>query len=327
MSDDNRHWSRLIPGIIRRDFLRKMIALFFALLVYAIILYKIGKTVNIQGVPVEVVIPAELVNMDSTVPKVTVALRGSERRLNRLGAGDIKIKAKVDENKFLPDLPYSLKINQEDVKTPLSIHVVAITPPELLLVLERKISRQVSIKPRFGSLQNLPSDYGIGKVKLNPATAMVTGPKSVVEKIQMISTDPIPLDGSTMESFEYQVKLADHYPGVKITPDTVTSEVEIVKELLSRTFKAVPLRVLRGGNDQGKLRYDLVSTPHADITINGPKGQVMKLTDDRIKPYVDISSFDKPGSYMVDIRCWVDYPGVGVQNIYPRQAQVKLTDK
>jgi len=325
MEDEKKSWLRWIPGFIRNDFPRKLIALFFALLVYAIVYNKIGTSVNIQGVPVDVTVPAELVNMDSTTPKITVTLRGSERWLNRIVAGDIKIKARVEESKFIPDLPYSLKINPEDIKLPVGVRLATYSPQEVLLVLESKIARPINIKAKFNSVQNLPSDYVVGKVKLNPATAMVTGPKSVVEKIQSISTEPIPLDGSTVESFEYQVKLADHYPGVKITPDTVTAEVEIIKEYLARTFKSIPLRVLRDGDQ--KLRCDFVSTPHADIAVSGPKGQIAKLTDDRIRPYIDISSLDKPGSYMVDIRCWIDFPGVTVQGISPRQVQINLTNK
>jgi len=325
MDEENKSWLRFVPGFIRNDFPRKLIALFFALLVYAIVVNKIGTTVNIQGVPVDVTVPAELVNMDSTTPKLTVTLRGSERWLSRIVAGDIKIKTKVEENKFIPDLPYSLKINPEDIKLPIGVRLVNYSPQEVLLVLEPKIARPIPIKAKFNSVQNLPSDYVVGKVKLNPNSAMVTGPKSVVEKIQMISTEPIPLDGSTVESFEFQVKLADHYPGVKITPDTVTAEVEIIKEYLSRTFKSIPIRVLREGDQ--KLRCDFVATPHTDITVSGPKGQISKLTDDRIRPYVDISTLDKPGSYMVDIRCWIDFPGVTVQGMSPRQAQINLTDK
>lgn len=313
----------LIPGFIRHDFPRKLIALFFAVLVYYIVSYKIGKSVKVQGVPVNIAVPAELVNMDSTVPKVTVTLRGSERRLSRISPADIKIKVKVDESKFMPELPYNLRINPEDVKTPLGTRVVSIVPSEMLLLLENKISKPVEIKAKFNSVRNLPKDYAVGKVKLNPSSAMVTGPKSIVEKIQVISTSPIPLDKTTVDNFDYRVKLTGNYNDVKITPEAVTAEVEIVKEYLSRTFKTIPIRILRSTGNS-RLKAEFVSTPHADVVVSGVKGQIMQLKPKLIKPYVDISGLDKPGNYSVGVHCWVDFQDVSIKSIYPKQVQVKL---
>ncbi|MDD3119391.1 MAG: hypothetical protein PHQ27_09445, partial [Victivallales bacterium] len=78
MAEETDHkWLNWVPGIIRHDFLRKLIALIFALMMFYIISYKVGRTVNLNSVPVHVVLPAELINMDSSPPKVTVTLRGN----------------------------------------------------------------------------------------------------------------------------------------------------------------------------------------------------------------------------------------------------------
>ncbi|MDD3118626.1 MAG: CdaR family protein, partial [Victivallales bacterium] len=268
----------------------------------------------------------ELINMDSSPQKVTVTLRGNERWLSRTLPGDIKIRADVDASRFIPGQQYNLRIMPEDIKTPLGLRVTAVNPENLCLILEQRISKPVAIKAKFNSRANLSHDYAVGNVNINPATAMVTGAKSVVEKIEAISTEPIPLDANTMESFEYQIKLADNYLGITVTPDTVTAEVEIVREYLTRTFETLPIRIMTGV-ENAKMMVEFNSTPHVNVTISGLRGNINNLRPEMVRPYIDISGLDKPGSYSVDVGCWTDAKNTRVVSIYPRQVQVRLTEK
>ena len=112
----------LIPGIIRRDFVRKMIALFFALLVFFTVSYKTGQMARVQGVTVNLILPAGIVCMDETLPKVSLKVKGaSERRLNLLTPRDFSIDLKVEERKFIMGEPYPLRIDPQDVKSPVGI--------------------------------------------------------------------------------------------------------------------------------------------------------------------------------------------------------------
>ncbi len=314
-----------MPGIIRHDFLRKVIALLFALMMFYTISYKVGKTVTLHGVPVNVIMPAELINMNSSPPLVDVTLRGNERWLSRITQGDIKVRAEVDASRFIAGQPYNLKIQPEDIKTPLGVKVVSVSPLESYMILEPRISKPVTIKPKFDSTSNLPHDYVVGNVKINPANAVVTGPKSVVEKIEAISTEPIPLDATTTESFEYQIKLAN-YLGATLTPDTVTAEVEIIKEYISKTLETLPIRIMTG-LESAKFTFEFNSTPHVNVTLSGPRGVITNLRPEQIRPYIDVSGLDKPGSYTVDVGCWIDAKDAEVVAIYPKQVQVQLTRK
>ena len=323
--DNNNKWLNWVPGIIRHDFIRKIIALIFALMMFYIISYKVGKTLTLNGVPVNVVIPAELINMDSSPPKVTITLRGNERWLSRISAADIKVRAEVDAGRFIPGQPYNLKIQPEDIKTPLGIKVASVNPAEVYVILEKRITKPVTIKPRFNTVSNLPHDYAVGNVRINPDSAVVTGARSVVEKIESIPTEPIPLD-KIKESFECQIKLADNYLGVTVTPATVMAEVEIVKEYLSKTFETLPIRVMTG-QETARFSVDFNSTPNVNVTISGLRGNISNLRPEQVRPYIDISGLDKAGSYMVDVGCWTDSKDATVMAIYPKQVQVQLTRK
>ena len=91
-------------------------------------------------------------------------------------------------------------------------------------------------------------------------------------------------------------------------------------------MQSLPIRILEAsGND--KLRFELLTSPHADITLSGVKDKIAKLKPELIKPYIDLSGLDKPGNYMADVRCWVDFPAIEILNVYPRQVQVKITTR
>ena len=48
------------------------------------------------------------------------------------------------------------------------------------------------------------------------------------------------------------------------------------------------------------------------------------MRKDDLKPYVDISRFDKPGLYNVSVKCWSDRDGVNIRSIYPESISVKI---
>ncbi|MBN2641799.1 MAG: hypothetical protein JXR78_09110 [Victivallales bacterium] len=312
-----------VPGIIRNDFVRKFISLFFACLVYFTVSFKVGDVLNVQNVPVSVVVPPGLVDRDTEVKRVRVTLRGSKRALSSITASDVRIRLDVQQERFTPSMPYNIKINVGDIRTPVGTRAVSVTPEYLTLNIEEQDTREIPVQARFDSMKKLPVDLKVGKVKLSPPMVAITGPKSMLENIESVPTVPIPLDGSTIESFEYNVKLAS-LPGARTVPGEVKAEVEIVREFINRTFKSVPIRMMGSTNIQG-LKVELLTSPHAEVILSGARSELLAFKPDNIRPYVDISGFDKPGTYMVDLNCWVDDQSMKIVNVYPAQVQIKIT--
>ena len=54
------------------------------------------------------------------------------------------------------------------------------------------------------------------------------------------------------------------------------------------------------------------------------KNLIETMRKDDLKPYVDISRFDKPGLYNVSVKCWSDRDGVNIRSIYPESISVKI---
>jgi hypothetical protein len=73
------------------------------------------------------------------------------------------------------------------------------------------------------------------------------------------------------------------------------------------------------------LLPELVSIGQVDISVTGMKSKVELLKPEQLKPFVDVSAFEEPGVYNVDIGCWLSVQGVEIKNIYPPKVQVKIT--
>lgn len=318
------HW---IPGILRNDLLRKMIALFFALLLYFMVTVRICIEEKVNNVPVNIDFPANLVNLDKIVPKVTVTVKGSKKQLSEVNASSLKIKTEVLEIHYTPGALYMLRLTPENVKTPFGVSVVDIDPKDIPLNLDVKSVKKVPVIAQFDSEKKLLKDYAVGKVKFNPGDVWVTGPESIIKDINSVPSAPIPLDKEVIDSFEYNVALAPS-ASTSISPAKAVAQVEIVKQYISRTLKSIPVRLLQSPDENSAFQAELLSTPNVDVTINGTQGEVALLKPSSIKPYIDISSLEEAGTFTTEVNCWVEgQTDMTVKNIYPQKVQVKLTKR
>ncbi len=314
----------LIPGIIKNDFPRKFIALSFSLLVYFTVQAKIGVESVVDNVNVRVKMPASLIMLDDRTPKVSVRIKGNERKIKQVSPSNLEIEVAVDETRFIPGEPYTLAILPSNVKTDIDgVSIVDVKPSQLTLDIDRTKTRTVQVRPKFTPGAKLPDGYTTGKITMNPPECRLTGPVSIVDRIEYLTTDPIPVDNTTSESFEYKCTIALNHKAIKISPSEVIAQVEIIKEFENRLYRAVPIRLLMPPEEKN-LTAELITSPHTDITITGLKTTVEIMKKDELKAYIDVSQFEQPGVYSVDISYWVDRQGVSVQNIFPPSVQVKM---
>ncbi|MDD3886756.1 MAG: hypothetical protein PHI35_07785, partial [Victivallaceae bacterium] len=103
---------RWLASFVCRDFWRKAIALFFAILVYFAVRQQISEVQTMSGVPVEIALPAGLVNANPKPVTVTLTVRGSRRdlqsRIKPMG------RVEVDENRFVSGKSYRIELAPAD---------------------------------------------------------------------------------------------------------------------------------------------------------------------------------------------------------------------
>ncbi len=317
-------FAKVLPPIIKRDFVRKLIAFALALIVYFVVLEKLGGEKEIANVAVTLIVPNTLVELEDKPQLVSIKVRGSERTLKRLTENDFSLELKIDESKYVPKKPYSIIIDPKDIKAPFGVTVNSVKPSMLFVDFDRLMSKTVILKASFDPDSKLPDGYVVSKTLVSPSDVRVTGPGSVVDKIESMQTRPIPLSSIT-QSFEYAAEVATAGPSLKVSPSRALVQVEVVKESDSRLFKNVPIRILKSSGFK-RLSVEMLSAPNAEVSVYGPKGLLELMRDEEVRPYIDVSQFEQAGIYNVNVNCWLDRDGASVKNVYPASVRIKLID-
>lgn len=324
MTFDLKNITGWIPGIIRKNFWRKMAALISAVLVWYNVSSRIGSEKTVENVKVKLTLPPALVLSDESGPQmVSLVASGSQRILNMLTANSFKISVAVNEKNYVPGDFYTVYITPDDVSSPLGVRVKEVRPNHFTIMLDKIVTKTVTVEARFSGAP--PPGYAPGRVLLNPETVKVSGPRGIVGGIDKIQTKAIKLDSTTEESFDYLAPIEEAQPGVKVAPQRVLAQVEIVKQYDAKTFRALPIRVLEGVGGEGGMTMTPLSNPNVDIEVSGPKNNLELLRPEQIKPYVDISPFDEPGVYNVDVSCWMDESKLKIESIIPTQVKISLS--
>ncbi len=325
---------RKVPGIIRHDFVRKLLALLLALIVYAAVTDKMGVERDIHNVAVDIPAvltlpgapnPVTLLKIEGRNPKVKIRVRGSERILKNLSDYDFTIPGPVFKPEgYVPGAPYQLHLSPSDVKGPSRVQILSVEPEVLPVDFDVQEVKSVRIRAVFDPGSPLPEGYAVRKVAFSPQEVRVTGPRLALAKLKSLQTKPIPLAGIT-QSFDYSAEVADSLPGLKVSPERVFVQIDVAQNK-SLTFSLLPLRML---DDSRKNDCEFLSSSRVDVTLSGPKDQLALLKQEDVKPYIDISSLKQPGIYNVNVEI-----GYGVKNnafrivkIQPSNIKVKISKR
>ena len=324
---ESRGVSRFLARVFLHDKLRKIIALTLALVSYALIQTTTGREQAFFKVPVTLEMPDALINMDnSALTLESVMVRTSDRRLRQLTTADFRVRARVKYENYRSGQPYRLTISPEDVKVPLDVTVLAVTPHSFELTLEARVSKKLPVRQVFSGLEEMP-DYNVGRVTFTPAEVTLTGPESAFYNLEYVETEPIPLSGNVTESFEYKARLAPR-DRMTITPEEATASIEIFKAHEAKAFENVPLSLLVPPGMDSKFVVELESPPFVTVTVYGLRGALAVFDEKSLRAYADLTGIDQPGSYAVEVNSRAAAnPNLIVRKVEPQQVKVKLTLK
>ena len=271
-------------------------------------------------------IPPNIFLNDSESLRVKIKLSGNKKLLDEIDPGSLRIRADVYKENFIPGSPYKLRLRSDDVSGLVyGVRVEDISPRDLELNLEPVISKKVPIRPRYESLSKLPQDYEIVNVKFVPAYAVLSGPAQVMNSIQEVYTDPIPIDDQVTESFEYSCSL--RLPGnVRSERKEFDARVEVVKAMTTHTFRSVPLLIIQSAERTRKFQVTLLEPETVTVVAGGPRGTLARMHSREINASISLDNIDKPGTYNLPVSITITNPapGLSVKSFQPRTAKVTV---
>jgi YbbR domain-containing protein len=156
---------------------------------------------------------------------VDVRVRGTSGTLSRMSSGDII--AMVDLRTARPGSRL-FELTPEQVRTPIGVQVVQVTPASVALTFENSKTRMVPVSP---SWEGSPaSGFVVDKVTSEPKMVEVTGPESSVDRVTEAVTEAVSVDGKR-EAVTERVTVGFVDPSLRVTsprPATVNVQVQII---------------------------------------------------------------------------------------------------
>jgi YbbR domain-containing protein len=156
---------------------------------------------------------------------VDVRVRGTSDTLSRMSSGDII--AMVDLRTARPGLRL-FELTTEQVRTPIGVQVVQVTPASVALTFENSKTRMVPVSALW---EGSPAPgYVVGEVTAQPGTVEVTGPESSVDRVTEAVTEVVSVAGMRQAVTE-NVTVGFGDPSLRVTsphPATVTVQVQII---------------------------------------------------------------------------------------------------
>lgn len=228
-------------------------------------------------VPVVALLPSEPSNkvlVGELPDKVKVTLSGSRSVINSIGAVDA---VQID----LRDAKRSYRFEPDSFGFPAGIEV-EVTPPALTLEWEDRMERRLPVRPQLTGLPD-PALELAGKPTVTPAQIVVRGPRSRVEALREVLTEPIPLGAMGVGVQRRRVAL-QALPNHVTTAGTTEVWVELVLEPRNdkRRLRRLPVAAL------GVSQPVLIRPEHVDVMVSGPERTLEELDPEHVVPVIEL---------------------------------------
>ena len=257
-------------------------------------------TTRVISVPLAIETSATLVPASSYPQAVRVQLRGEDDGIRAITDGDIE--AFVDFTRHGVEGVYRAPVQIRTRGSAVGVEPLEITvnPAEVSVRLDMKISVTLPLVPEIRG--RVPSGFDLVSHTINPAHIVVSGPKSILDDLSEIRTEPIDLDGRAGD-FNIEVNIARTSPFFTVMGSGI-AEVhgQIRPSLPVRNFDGIPITVIG-------------LTPGLHAEIGGRTGSVRlggsQSLLDAFRPTplfltVDLSGLSEPGTYTLPVA--VDLP-------------------
>jgi len=174
-------------------------------------------------------IPAQMVIASPLPPSVDVRVRGPFTALRQLDPA--KLEAVID----LADAGKGeklVRLGPEDINAPREVEVLSISPAEIRVVLDTMAEKSLPITPNI--VGTPASGFLLDEVAVEPRTARVAGPASLLAPMTQISTDPISIDDRAAD-FSIPATVLPDAAGVRVKEGQIVTVTVRLRPAVSPT--------------------------------------------------------------------------------------------
>jgi YbbR domain-containing protein len=207
--------------------------------------------------------------------KVMVKLSGSQSVLNSIRSLDTVQIDLTDAEKY-----YYFDPTQFGLPAGIDVQV---TPASLNLDWESRLERKLPVRVQLAGLNN-PNLEMIGKPLVSPTKLAVSGPRSTVEQLQELTTEPITLADLGPGTHRRQLRLLPLPENMSVleAPE-VTVEVTVDTRKEHRRLRHLEVAALGAAAGPITVRPD-----HVDVIVAAPQSTLDELDPEHIIPVVEL---------------------------------------
>lgn len=165
---------------------------------------QIDAPVTFVNVPQDMAITSE-------VPRtLTVRVKGPLSRLQNLDVAQTGVVLDLGDAR---EAEQEIVVQGRDVSLPAGVEVLAVSPPGVPVRLERIVRRRVEVRARVTG--EPAKGLVVGQALTEPASALVSGPRLMLEKLSWLATEPVVVDGLS-DALDARVAVRPPHPLVRI---------------------------------------------------------------------------------------------------------------
>lgn len=290
---------RFIREVFFNNWLLKITALVLALIFWSIVRGDPGVE-RVLTIPLEVRIPAGMEITNERPTSVDVTLRGNFSGIwfaQGVPICSLNMEG-VDEGEHI------VPLGADNVQIPRasSLEVLRVNPARITLIIEKVILKEVPINAPVRG-KPFPGYEVYGKT-LSPENAVISGPRSHVEKINKVSTEPISVDGQKQPVLALvNLDIPDNMVRVAVSsPIEVSVAVGVIRRMITvpqvpvliedSAYQVMPARIsvqlLVPTTFQQKLSSSDLS---ATVSVNEIDAAKLPI---KVKPYVRLTTPPDP---------------------------------
>lgn len=235
---------------------------------------------------------------ESLPSRVTLTLKGEESEIKKVLIDDLS--AYIDISDIEEDGVYTLPvlINQSKVFGKTERVEITVDPPVIKTKIEEKITKYLRVE---SVITGIPAHgYELNSRFVNPAVISVSGPKSHLQDLTTIKTEPVDVT-SKINDFIMRVKL-DRADQLLSFPE---GEFVECRGVITET---TTVKVIENVNIAVKgLREELVvanELPQVTVNVEGNLLSLEEFTKNNIALTINLEYINIPGTYEVPIYHW-----------------------
>lgn len=303
----------------------KTLALVVALLLFLMNRFESLET-RVYTVPLRLVTDTALVPAQEYDAHVKVTVRGAKEVMGLVTDSDLEATVDFSDHQGEGVFSAPILVTRKGNAAETQALEVSVQPMVLSLHLEAKESRQVAVRPNFVGQPG--KSFELSGFQVDPAQISVEGPRTVVDKLSSLNTEPIELRGKT-ENFRLRSRVVGDSTLLSFPfGDTVEVRGLMTSTLANLVLDNVTPSIL-SLNPLYQLKTPL---PKVRVRLRGADQALQKLPRDlngapTVALFADLSTISGPGT-PTDVELKAVLPdGVELVELSPAVVSVELEVK